>query len=73
MLLSLLEAVLASSDKSFCRDLTDYGELTYINQTVNVCSYELEKTCQNKTETLCSPVTETDCEVGLESRLRLMS
>ena len=48
-----------------CRDLSDYGELTYITQTLTVCISRLEKTCEEKTEERCLEVTELDCDVEL--------
>jgi len=62
----LLGSVLSLKD-SFCRDLTDYGDLEYINETVIVCSSNLEKTCENITVDHCLDVTEIECEVELFS------
>ena len=64
----LLGSVLSLKD-SFCRDLTDYGDLEYINETVIVCSSKLEKTCENRTVDLCLNVTEIECEVDTDTDL----
>ena len=64
----LLGSVLSLKD-SFCRDLTDYGDLEYINETVIVCSSNLEKTCENRTVDLCLNVTEIECEVDTDTDL----
>ena len=65
---TMLGEVLANDGKdhdNLCRDLTDYGDLTYINETVTVCEYKLEKTCEEQTEEECMDVTELECEVEL--------
>ena len=61
----MLTGALAFTGNDTCRDLTDYSDLTYINQTVTVCHTELKKTCTNKTEEECMDVTELECEVEL--------
>ena len=65
---NMLGGVLANTGAdhdNLCRDLTDYGDLTYINETVTVCSSKLEKICEEKTKEKCMEVTEMDCEVEL--------
>ena len=62
---NMLTGALAFTGNDTCRDLTDYSDLTYINQTVTVCHTELKKTCTNKTEEECMDVTELECEVEL--------
>merc|ERR1711936_1473967 len=64
--LAVTDRVTGNKDHdSFCRDLTDYGDLTYINETINVCTSELKKTCVDKTEEMCMDVTHMDCDVEL--------
>ena len=64
--LAVTDRVTGNKDHdSFCRDLTDYGDLTYINETINVCTSELKKTCVDKTEEKCMDVTHMDCDVEL--------
>jgi len=61
---SLLGSV-KGNEHDLCTDLMDYGDLTFINETVTVCSYNIEKTCEDKTEDMCMDLTELDCEVEL--------
>ena len=59
-------AVVALKDhNNLCRDLTDYGDLTFIDETVQVCDYKKEKKCEDKTVTDCMVVTELQCKVEL--------
>jgi len=59
-------AVMANKDHdNLCRELIDYGDLTYTNEVVNVCTSTLEKTCEEHTEEECMDVTELECEVEL--------
>ena len=64
--IAVLDSVTANKDhNNLCRDLTDFGDLTYINETVQVCTSTLEKKCDPITVKECLDVTEMLCEVEL--------
>jgi len=64
--IAVLDSVTANKDhNNLCRDLTDFGDLTYINETVQVCTSTLEKKCAPITVKECLDVTEMLCEVEL--------
>ena len=57
--IAVLDSVTANKDhNNLCRDLTDFGDLTYINETVQVCTSTLEKKCDPITVKECLDVTE---------------
>ena len=65
LLATAILGVRGSGHDNFCRDLTDYGDLTTVDEEVNVCSYEMKKDCPETTESHCMEVTELECDVEL--------
>merc|ERR1711988_451489 len=65
LLATAILGVRGSGHDNFCRDLTDYGGLTTVDEEVNVCSYEMKKDCPETTESHCMEVTELECDVEL--------